>query len=86
LSFTRILNENGFDPGNNIVDAFVSFGRKKINFDNVVPLILTVHGNGSSHVQSLLTVPIHAGGGRETIGPGEGANTVEGVCEAKDRA
>lgn len=86
LSFTRILNEIGFDPGNNIVDASVSFGGKKINLDNVVPLILTVHGNGSSHVQSFLTVPIHAVGPCETIGPGEGANTVEGVCEAKDKA
>ncbi len=49
LSRTRILNEvweYGFDPGNNIVDVYVSYLRKKINFDNATPLILTVRGAG----------------------------------------
>jgi DNA-binding response OmpR family regulator len=50
VSFTRVLNEIGFDPGNNLVDVDVSFGRKKINFDDVVPLVVTVRGNGPSHV------------------------------------
>jgi DNA-binding response OmpR family regulator len=49
LSRSRILNEvweYGFDPGNNIVDVYVSYLRKKINFDDVEPLILTVRGAG----------------------------------------
>ena len=49
LSRTRILNEvweYGFDPGNNIVDVYVSYLRKKINFDDTPPLILTVRGAG----------------------------------------
>ncbi len=49
LSRTRILNEvweYGFDPGNNVVDVYVSYLRKKINFDDVDPLILTVRGAG----------------------------------------
>ena len=49
LSRTRILNEvweYGFDPGNNIVDVYVSYLRKKINFDDTTPLILTVRGAG----------------------------------------
>ena len=49
LSRTRILNEvweYGFDPGNNIVDVYVSYLRKKINFDDTAPLILTVRGAG----------------------------------------
>jgi two-component system OmpR family response regulator len=49
LSRTRILNEvweYGFDPGNNVVDVYVSYLRKKINFDDVEPLILTVRGAG----------------------------------------
>jgi DNA-binding response OmpR family regulator len=49
LSRTRILNEvweYGFGPGNNIVDVYVSYLRKKINFDDVEPLILTVRGAG----------------------------------------
>jgi DNA-binding response OmpR family regulator len=49
LSRTRILNEvweYGFDPGNNIVDVYVSYLRKKINFDDLAPLILTVRGAG----------------------------------------
>ncbi|NNN10194.1 MAG: response regulator transcription factor [Acidimicrobiaceae bacterium] len=49
LSRTRILNEvweYGFDPGNNIVDVYVSYLRKKINFNDATPLILTVRGAG----------------------------------------
>ncbi|MBW4029687.1 MAG: response regulator transcription factor [Acidobacteria bacterium] len=49
LSRTRILNEvweYGFDPGNNIVDVYVSYLRKKINFDDAPALILTVRGAG----------------------------------------
>jgi len=49
LSRTRILNEvweYGFDPGNNIVDVYVSYLRKKINFADTTPLILTVRGAG----------------------------------------
>jgi DNA-binding response OmpR family regulator len=49
LSRTRILNEvweYGFDPGNNIVDVYVSYLRKKVNFDDLAPLILTVRGAG----------------------------------------
>jgi hypothetical protein len=85
VSFTRVLNVIGFDPCSNIVDADVSFGRKEINFDDVVPLIVTMRGNGSSHFKSFRTVPHRAMWPREMIGPGEPANTVDGVCEAKDR-
>ncbi len=49
LSRTRILNEvweYGFDPGNNIVDVYVSYLRKKINLEGADPLILTVRGAG----------------------------------------
>jgi len=49
LSRTRILNEvweYGFDPGNNIVDVYVSYLRKKINFADTAPMILTVRGAG----------------------------------------
>ncbi len=49
LSRTRILNEvweYGFDPGNNIVDVYVSYLRKKINVEGADPLILTVRGAG----------------------------------------
>jgi len=49
LSRTRILNEvweYGFDPGNNIVDVYVSYLRKKINFADTEALILTVRGAG----------------------------------------
>jgi len=49
LSRTRILNEvwdYGFDPGNNVVDVYVSYLRKKINFDGVEAMIVTVRGAG----------------------------------------
>lgn len=55
LSRTRILNEvweYGFDPGNNIVDVYVSYLRKKINFDDTTTLILTVRGAGYRLVAS----------------------------------
>jgi len=55
LSRTRILNEvweYGFDPGNNIVDVYVSYLRKKINFEGATPLILTVRGAGYRLVAS----------------------------------
>jgi two-component system OmpR family response regulator len=38
--------EYGFDPGNNIVDVYVSYLRKKINLADTEPLILTVRGAG----------------------------------------
>jgi DNA-binding response OmpR family regulator len=49
LSRTRILNEvweYGFDPGNNIVDVYISYLRKKINFADTEAMILTVRGAG----------------------------------------
>ena len=55
LSRTRILNEvweYGFDPGNNIVDVYVSYLRKKINVEGADPLILTVRGAGYRLVAS----------------------------------
>ena len=36
----------GFDPGNNVVDVYVSYLRKKINFDGVEAMIVTVRGAG----------------------------------------
>jgi hypothetical protein len=84
VSFTRILNEIDLDLGNSVVDTDDNFGRKKINFYDVVRLILTVRGNGSSLVTSFRTDPHRALWPREMIGPGETANTVDGVCEARD--
>jgi len=49
LSRTRILNEvweYGFDPGNNVVDVYVSYLRKKLNIAGLEPLIKTVRGVG----------------------------------------
>jgi two-component system response regulator QseB len=49
LSRARILNEvweYGFDPGNNIVDVYVSYLRKKLNISGFEPLIQTVRGVG----------------------------------------
>jgi len=49
LSRARILNEvweYGFDPGNNIVDVYVSYLRKKLNISGLEPLIQTVRGVG----------------------------------------
>ena len=49
LSRARILNEvweYGFDPGNNVVDVYVSYLRKKLNGSGLEPLIQTVRGVG----------------------------------------
>jgi DNA-binding response OmpR family regulator len=49
LSRSRILNEvweYGFDPGNNVVDVYVSYLRKKLNIAGLDPLIQTVRGVG----------------------------------------
>jgi len=49
LSRARILNEvweYGFDPGNNIVDVYVSYLRRKLNIAGCEPLIQTVRGVG----------------------------------------
>ncbi len=49
LSRARILNEvweYGFDPGNNVVDVYVSYLRKKLNIIGLDPLIQTVRGAG----------------------------------------
>ena len=49
LSRTRILNEvweYGFDAGNNVVDVYVSYLRKKLNIGGLEPLIQTVRGAG----------------------------------------
>lgn len=49
LSRARILNEvweYGFDPGNNVVDVYVSYLRKKLNIAGFEPLIQTVRGVG----------------------------------------
>jgi DNA-binding response OmpR family regulator len=49
LSRSRILNEvweYGFDPGNNVVDVYVSYLRKKLNIAGLEPLIQTVRGVG----------------------------------------
>src|ERR1035437_8698060 len=50
LSRARILNEvweYGFDPGNNVVDVYVSYLRKKLNIIGLNPLIQQVRGAGS---------------------------------------
>ena len=49
LSRARILSEvweYEFDPGNNVVDVYVSYLRKKINLAGLDPLIQTVRGVG----------------------------------------
>ncbi|NNN01789.1 MAG: response regulator transcription factor [Acidimicrobiaceae bacterium] len=49
LSRARILSEvweYEFDPGNNVVDVYVSYLRKKINLTGLEPLIQTVRGVG----------------------------------------
>lgn len=49
LSRSRILSEvweYGFDPGNNVVDVYVSYLRKKLNIAGLDPLIQTVRGVG----------------------------------------
>ncbi len=49
LSRPRILShvwDFSFDPGSNVVDVYVGYLRRKINFDGLEPLILTVRGVG----------------------------------------
>jgi DNA-binding response OmpR family regulator len=49
ISRTRILShvwDFTFDPGSNVVDVYVGYLRRKINFDGLTPLILTVRGAG----------------------------------------
>ena len=49
ITRARILNEvfgYDFDPGTNVVDVYVAYLRKKLNFPNEEPLIKTVRGAG----------------------------------------
>jgi two-component system, OmpR family, response regulator len=49
LSRIMILNhvwDFSFDPGSNVVDVYVGYLRRKINYDGLEPLILTVRGAG----------------------------------------
>jgi two-component system, OmpR family, response regulator len=49
LTRARILNhvwDYSFDPGSNVVDVYVGYVRRKINYDGLEPLILTVRGAG----------------------------------------
>ena len=55
LSRSRILNEvweYDFDPGNNVVDVYVSYLRKKLNLAGLEPLIQTVRGVGYRLISS----------------------------------
>ena len=49
LTRARILShvwDYAFDPGSNVVDVYVGYLRRKINFAGLEPLILTVRGAG----------------------------------------
>ena len=49
LTRTRILShvwDFSFDPGSNVVDVYVGYLRRKINFEGLEPLIQTVRGAG----------------------------------------
>ena len=49
LSRTLILShvwDFSFDPGSNVVDVYVGYLRRKINFDGLDPLIQTIRGAG----------------------------------------
>lgn len=49
LSRPRILShvwDFSFDPGSNVVDVYVGYLRRKINFEGLEPLIQTVRGAG----------------------------------------
>ncbi len=49
LSRAQILShvwDYSFDPGSNVVDVYVGYLRRKINFPGVAPLIQTVRGAG----------------------------------------
>jgi DNA-binding response OmpR family regulator len=49
LTRARILNhvwDYSFEPGSNVVDVYVGYVRRKINYEGLEPLILTVRGAG----------------------------------------
>lgn len=49
LTRARILShvwDYAFDPGSNVVDVYVGYLRRKINFEDLDPMILTVRGAG----------------------------------------
>jgi DNA-binding response OmpR family regulator len=49
LTRARILNhvwDYSFEPGSNVVDVYVGYVRRKINYEGLDPLILTVRGAG----------------------------------------
>lgn len=49
LTRARILShvwDYAFDPGSNVVDVYVGYLRRKINFEDLAPMILTVRGAG----------------------------------------
>lgn len=49
LSRARILShvwDYSFDPGSNVVDVYVGYLRRKINYPGLEPMILTVRGAG----------------------------------------
>ncbi len=49
LSRARILShvwDYSFDPGSNVVDVYVGYLRRKINYPDLEPMILTVRGAG----------------------------------------
>ena len=55
LSRSQILSQVwdlSFDPGSNIVDVYVGYLRKKLNFPDLTPLIQTVRGAGYRLVPS----------------------------------
>ena len=55
LSRTRILShvwDFAFDPGSNVVDVYVGYLRRKLNFEGVAPLIQTVRGAGYRLISS----------------------------------
>ena len=49
LSRSRILSEvweYDFDPGSNVVDVYVGYLRRKLNFPGLVPMFKTIRGAG----------------------------------------
>jgi two-component system OmpR family response regulator len=49
LTRTQILShvwDYDFDPGSNVVDVYIGYLRRKLNFSGVPPLIETVRGAG----------------------------------------
>jgi DNA-binding response OmpR family regulator len=54
LSRAMILDhvwDYSFDPGSNVVDVYVGYLRRKLNRDNLQPLIVTVRGAGYRLIQ-----------------------------------